>query len=140
MMEGEAIGGSPKSQRGWSLLETLLAVVMVGLGLMVWSRMQGASWGQSRTNANLLKAGQAIESDIEAIRVSIAQDSASSHWPPKDTSYQIGDLHFSRDISTASSPKDGKILANVAKVDIVVSWGKTTLDSIQISTYVSKKF
>ncbi len=128
------------SQRGWSLLETLLAVVMVGLGLMVWSRMQGASWGQSRTNSNLLKAGQAIESDIEAMRVAIGQDTASSKWPPKDTSYIVSDLKFSRKISKASSPKDGKTLDNVAKVDIVVSWGKTALDSVIISTYVSKKF
>jgi Tfp pilus assembly protein PilV len=126
-------------QGGWSLLETIMALVLVGLGLFVWSRVQGASWGQSRDNARMQRAGQLIEQHIEAMRVSFAQN-PSTHWPPRDTSFTMGDLNFVRRVSPASSPKDGQNLPNVRRLDISVAWGRTSLDSINISTYVTLKF
>jgi len=122
------------------LIETLLAIVMVGLGLMVWSRMQGASWGQNRSNANMLKGGQLIEKNIESMRLKISQN-PGVYWPPKDTTFKDGEITLVRKIThPAVSPKDSKNLTNVAKVQIVASWGATTLDSIAIITYVSRKF
>jgi type II secretory pathway pseudopilin PulG len=126
-------------QGGWSLLETLLALVLVGLGLFVWSRVQGASWGQSRDNARMQQAGQLIEKHIEAMRVGFAQN-PGVHWPPRDTSFTSGDLNLVRRVNPASSPKDGQNLPNVRRVDISVAWGRTSLDSINISTYVTLKF
>lgn len=128
-----------KRQAGWSLLETLIALVLIGLGLFVWSRVQGTSWHQSRDNARMQQAGQLIEKHIEAMRVGFAQN-PSVHWPPKDTSFTSGDLSFVRRVSAASSPKDGQNLPNVRRVDISVAWGNTTLDSISISTYVTLRF
>ena len=131
--------GDQKKQTGWSLLETLIALVLVGLGLFVWTRVQGSSWSQSRDNARMQQAGQLIEKHIEAMRVGFAQN-PGTNWPPRDTNYTVGDLNLVRRVVAARSPKDGANLPNVRRVDISVAWGQTSLDSINISTYVTLRF
>jgi Tfp pilus assembly protein PilV len=130
---------SHQPQAGWSLLETFIAIILVGFGLAVWSKMQGASGGLNRNNANMVQAGQLIEQNVESMRVAIARDSVLN-WPPKDTTFTSGRLKFSRTITKAVSPKDATTLNNVVEVKISVAWGKQSMDSLKVTTYVAKKF
>lgn len=139
MKQDLGISRNQKRQAGWSLLETLIALVLVGLGLFVWTRVQGSSWNQSRDNARMQQAGQLIEKHIEAMRVGFAQN-PSMNWPPRDTNFTVGDLNLVQRVSAARSPRDDTNLPNVRRVDISVAWGRTTLDSIHISTYVTLRF
>ncbi|MDB5049054.1 MAG: hypothetical protein JWO30_2125 [Fibrobacteres bacterium] len=128
-------------QAGWSLLELLIAVVVLGMGITVFMRMQSRSSGMSRTNANLQRASQLIEKHVESLRVRIARDAAA--WPPKDTSYTDPDftnVRLTRVVAGAISPKDGAALPTVRKIDLIVSWGTHTLDTMKVTTYVSKSF
>jgi prepilin-type N-terminal cleavage/methylation domain-containing protein len=127
-------------QQGWSLLETLVAMVVIGIGLFIYSQLQSNTWGSSRTNSYLFRAGQLIEKEVESIRVSIAQDSVS-HWPPKDTTYSDHPLKISRTVSKAYSPKvTTRELPNVRKIEVLVHWGNRPQDSLKVTTYVSKSF
>jgi prepilin-type N-terminal cleavage/methylation domain-containing protein len=126
-------------QGGWSLLEMLIAIVVVGLGIMVFMRMQSRSSGISRANANLQRASQLIERHVESMRVRIARD--ASAWPPKDTTYfdpNFQNIKLVRIVGGAVSPKDGVMLTTVRKIDLTVSWGTRTLDTMRVTTYVSK--
>jgi Tfp pilus assembly protein PilV len=117
----------------------LIAIVVVGLGIMVFMRMQSRSSGISRANANLQRASQLIERHVESMRVRIARD--ASAWPPKDTTYfdpNFQNIKLVRIVGGAVSPKDGVMLTTVRKIDLTVSWGTRTLDTMRVTTYVSK--
>jgi prepilin-type N-terminal cleavage/methylation domain-containing protein len=133
----EAVAG----QAGWSLLELLIALVVLGLGVTVFMRMQHRSSGLSRANSNLQRASQLIEKHVESLRVHIARD--ASAWPPKDTAYtdpDFANLQLKRVVSAAVSPKDGASLATVRRIDLTVWWGSRGLDTMKVTTYVSKSF
>ena len=130
------------AMRGWSLIETLVAVVVLGLGVLMYMRMQGRASGMSRMNSDLLKAGQILEQHVESLRVRISRDPAGN-WPPKDTSYSDpGHDKFTvvRRVRSVSSPKDGAVLPGVRQLDITVAWGLRSLDTLKVTTYVSKSF
>lgn len=128
--------------RGWSLLESLVAIVVLGLGVMTYMRMQGRSSAMSRGNADMFKAGQLLERHVEAMRVRIAQDT-TRNWPPQDTFF-LDPVHAHISLETrvrrALSPKDGATLPGVRQVDITVAWGPRPLDTMRVTTYVSKIF
>jgi hypothetical protein len=52
----------------------------------------------------------------------------------------FGNLALTRTVSGAISPKDGEALATVRKIDLTVSWGTRSLDTMKVTTYVSKSF
>jgi prepilin-type N-terminal cleavage/methylation domain-containing protein len=134
---GPMAGGS----RGWSLLELLIALVVLGIGITVFMRMQGRSSGISRANSNMQRASQLIGKHVESLRVGIARDPAA--WPPKDTTYidpQFSNLTLTRTVGGAISPRDGASLPGVRRIDLIVAWGNRTLDSMKVTTYVSKSF
>jgi Tfp pilus assembly protein PilV len=128
-----------RSQAGISLMEILIALVLIGIGVGVFIRMQKSSGSNMAGTGKMMRAGQLVEKHIEAIRISIARDTLAN-WPPGDTAYSEGGLMVVRRISGANSPKTGAPLANVRKVDLVVTWGNLHLDSLDVSTYVTRKF
>ena len=132
----------PSGSRGWSMLETLVAMVVLGLGVLMYMRMQGRASGMSRSNASLFRAGQLIEKHVETMRVRIAQNPAAN-WPPKDTAFfdpVHTEMTLESRVNAAISPKDGAILPGVRRVDVTVAWGARPLDTIRVTTYVSKSF
>lgn len=138
MMGGKTAGG-PRGQGGLTLIEILIALVVVGFGVVLFLKMQSSSGTRLSNSSHMLQAGQIVEKHMEAIRVKIAQDTVSN-WPPRDTAYVENRLNVVRRVSPARSPKTGEVLANVRRVDLSVAWGRRPTDSLRISTYVAKKF
>jgi prepilin-type N-terminal cleavage/methylation domain-containing protein len=133
------MNGKPRSQSGLSLMEILIALVVIAIGVGVFLKMQKGSGNNLAGNSKMMRAGQLVEKHIEAMRISIAKDTIGN-WPPKDTGFTENLLKLERKITAATSPKTGAALPNVRKVDITVSWGKFRQDSLDVSTYVSKRF
>ena len=133
------IAGRPRSQNGLTLMEICIALVVIGVGVGVFLKMQGSSGNSMSGNGKMMRAGQLVEKHIEAIRISIARDTISN-WPPNDTGFTETGLKLTRKVSAAVSPKDGTVLGNVRKVDIIVTWGAFKLDSLDVTTYVARRF
>lgn len=133
------MNGKPRFQSGLSLMEILIALVVIAIGVGVFLKMQKGSGSNLAGNSKMMRAGQLVEKHIEAMRIHIAKDTVAN-WPPKDTAYTEALLKVQRKVSDAFSPKGGAPLPNVCKVDIIVSWGKFRQDSLDVSTYVSRRF
>lgn len=126
-------------QRGLTLIEILIALVVVGVAVGLFMTLQRNSGSRLAGNSNLLKAGQIIEKHMEAMRISVARDTVAN-WPPRDTAYVETLIRVARTVSPARSPKNNAVLPNVRKVDIVATWGQGKVDTLNISTYVAKRF
>lgn len=129
-------------QGGWSLLEVVAAIVVVGLGISLFVKVQGMSSRGSGSNSKHLVAGRMIEKFLEDSRIHIARDT-SKHWPPKDTTVQPAAPHFitlTSKVSDARSPKDKQVVLNVKRLDIACRWNHPVKDSLKVTTYVAKRF
>jgi prepilin-type N-terminal cleavage/methylation domain-containing protein len=133
------MNGKPRSQSGLSLMEILIAIVVIGIGVGLFLKMQKGSGSNLAGNSKMMRAGQLVEKHVEAMRIRIARDTIAN-WPPKDTAYSENVLKLVRKISEARSPKTGDVLPHVRKVEITISWGKFRQDSLDVTTYVSRRF
>ena len=131
--------GRLERQRGLSMMEILIALVVIGIGIGVFLRMEGGAGSSMAGNGKMLRAGQLVEKHLEAMRIGIARDTVGN-WPPGDTSYSESGLKITRTVSAARSPKDNTLLGNVRRVDLIVTWGTFKTDSLDVETYVAKRF
>ncbi|MDB5048199.1 MAG: hypothetical protein JWO30_1270 [Fibrobacteres bacterium] len=129
------------NQRGWSLIEALAAIVVIGIGVSLFVKVQGMTSRNSATNSKILMAGKMIEKHLEDTRISISMDTVAN-WPPKSKTIAATPPDNIKVVSTvgvAHSPKDGAVVANVVRMDIVASWTNPS-DTLKVTTYVSKRF
>lgn len=138
-MKSGARTASPDSQAGLSLMEIMIALVVIGIGVGVFLKMQTNSGSNMSGNSKMMRAGQLVEKHVEAIRISIARDTIAN-WPPRDTTYTEAGLKVVRRIFEASSPNTPAVLPNVRKVELTVSWGTFRKDSLDVTTYVTRRF
>jgi prepilin-type N-terminal cleavage/methylation domain-containing protein len=129
----------PDGARGMTLLEVLFAMIVVGVGSVLFFKMQKTSSGQARSNSQIMKAGQLIEKQVEFVRITVSGDTVKN-WPPRDTTVTENGIKLVRTLSSTQSPKDGAPLPGVRRLDITASWGDGKQDTLKVSTYVSKKF
>lgn len=128
-----------RMQQGLTLIEILVALVVVGVGVGTFVKLQRNASARLSANGSLMRAGQLVERHMEGIRIQVARDTLA-FWPPRDTVVTEGRIRLVRRISTAHSPAGGRALPNVRKVDLIVSWGSGHQDSLEISSYVTRRF
>jgi type II secretory pathway pseudopilin PulG len=130
-------------EQGWSLIEALAAIVVVGIGVTLFAKVQKSTSGDSLTNSRILMAGKMIEQHLEDTRILIAQDTLNN-WPPKDKTIKAVAPNFitlESKVSTAYSPKNGLVVVDkVVRMDITVHWKIPRLDTLKVTTYVAKRF
>ncbi len=130
-----------KKQNGGTLIEVAAAIIIVGVGIALFMKVQGGSRGNSATNSRILIAGKMIEKYLEDTRIAIAKDSAK--FPPLgQTIYGPApdNIDLVVTVANALSPQDGAIVADVKRVDIKAKWTTPRKDSLLVTTYVSKRF
>jgi prepilin-type N-terminal cleavage/methylation domain-containing protein len=131
------------SQRGFSLLEVAASILIIGIGVFVYLKVQGIMRKHDYSNSKLLLAGQFIDRHVENLRIEIARDT-NANWPPATGFKEVyNGITLERMVTPAISPNDGATLDPVRKVDIIAYWGQGTAnaqDTLWITTYVSKRF
>lgn len=133
---------SPSDESGWSLLEALAAIVVVGIGITLFTKVQRMTSRDSSTNSRILMAGKMIEKHLEDTRILIAKDTVAN-WPPKSKTIAATAPDYITLVSTISpalSPKDGAVVQNVVQMSIMTTWVNPYKDTLRVTTYVSKRF
>lgn len=129
-------------QRGWTLIEVVAAVVVVGLGIMLYMRVQHSSSRETSTSSHIMVAGKLVEKFLEDTRINILKDTLAN-WPPVNRTVAAAppaNITVRSTISPAYSPKDGALVANVVRMDILATWTRPHRDSLKVTTYVAKRF
>lgn len=129
-------------QGGWSLLEAMAAIVVVGLGIAFFTKVQGMSSRGSGSSSKQLVAIRMVEKYLEDTRINIAKN-MDANFPPKSATIAAAAPHYITLTSTvgdAYSPKTNLKVANVVRVDIACRWTTPTKDSLKVTTYVAKRF
>jgi prepilin-type N-terminal cleavage/methylation domain-containing protein len=141
-LEKNRLIGQIRSSCGFSLLEILLVMVIVGIigvNIMIF---QTSSWKTTSTSNRMLVAGQMIEKQVEKLRMYIDVD-PKNRFPPKDSSYTENGITLSWKFTDASRPI-GPLprgpMANVRKCDLTAIWGKNRGDTLLVTTYLAKYF
>lgn len=130
-----------KRQKGGTLIEVLAAVIVVGVGIALFTKVQAGSRGNSNTNSKILIAGKMIEKYLEDTRIAIAKD--ATKFPPVSqtiTGQAPDKIDLVVTVSAAVSPADGATVGNARKVDIKAKWTSPRKDSLLVTTYVAKDF
>jgi type II secretory pathway pseudopilin PulG len=134
---------SPRFQQsGWSLIETLAAIIVVGIGVTLFTKVQKMASYQSGGNSKILVAGKMIEKHLEDTRILVSQDTIAN-WPPSNKTLsptKPNNITLVSTVSDALSPVDGAVVLNVKRLDIKASWTQPNKDSLVITTYVAKRF
>jgi type II secretory pathway pseudopilin PulG len=134
--------GAGRAQGGWTLIEAMAAIVVVGIGVLFFMKVQQSSSRGSGDNSRLLIAGKMLEKFLEDTRITIAKDTLAN-WPPTSQTLKGAApsyITITSTVSTALSPVDGKAVRNVVKMDLKASWTRPYADSLKVTTYVSKRF
>jgi type II secretory pathway pseudopilin PulG len=124
------------------LIEVLAAIVVVGIGLVFFMRVQHSSSRGSGENSRILIAGKMLEKYLEDTRINIAKDTVNN-WPPTSGSIAAAAPDFiaiRSTVSPALSPVDNAVVKNVIRLDLVATWTRPYKDSLAVTTYVSKRF
>jgi type II secretory pathway pseudopilin PulG len=132
----------PKSESGAGLIEVLAAIIIIGVGIALFMKIQGRTSSDSSRNSKMLVAGKMVEKVLEDTRISIFSDT-TKNWPPKDSTIPPTAPHHitvKRTVSTAYSPIDNAVVNNVKKLVLKATWTHPLKDSLSITTYVSKRF
>lgn len=138
----KARGAAFALQRGGSLVEVLAAIIVVGIGIALFTKVQGRTSKDSGQNSKMLIAGKMIERHLEDTRIHIFKDTVNN-WPPKTLTIAANTtdgITLTRTVSNALSPIDNAVVSNVKKLDIKASWTRPRKDSLVVTTYVSKRF
>jgi prepilin-type N-terminal cleavage/methylation domain-containing protein len=130
------------NRSGFTLIEILISIVIVGvIGLNI-IMFQTSSWKRTSSSNKLLVAGQMIEKQIEYIRMTVDSDPVNK-FPPHDSTITENGIKLCWNISSAYRPKGpsprGPLL-NVRRCDLTASWGSTKNDSLVVTTYIARYF
>jgi type II secretory pathway pseudopilin PulG len=129
-------------QQGWSLIETLAAIVVVGISVALFTKVQRMTSRDSGTNSKIFLAGKMIQKQLEDTRISISKDTIANYPPKSTTIAAVAPNYISLKVvvSPALSPKDGALVANVVKLDLSAYWTTPYSDSLKVTDYVAKRF
>lgn len=100
-----ASGSPPDSRSGFSLLEILIALVVVGIGTSAFLRTRGGLENVMGGSSKMMRAGQLIEKQVESMRIEIARETLKN-WPPPDNCFMEAGFKLSRMVSPAFSLKN----------------------------------
>lgn len=131
------------NQSGWTLIEALAAIVVVGIGVALFTKVQRMTSRDSASNSKILLAGKMVEKHIEDIRIYVAADTLA-HWPPLDSTVAPAapnNIKIVRTVTDAKSPNDSAVVVlNTKQVVVTASWTTPYNDTLKVTTCVAKKF
>ena len=124
-----------KSQKGFGLIEVMIALVLFGIGISFAMRTIPESNVATTRGRNITKASNLAQQKVEEL-MAIAIDHADLNAGTHSDSQNPIDLHFTRNwIVTDNSP-----VQDMKEVDVTVTWQTASMDSsVTLTTYLTSR-
>jgi prepilin-type N-terminal cleavage/methylation domain-containing protein len=137
-------------EKGFTLIEVLLAMIIVMVSATSVLMWQKTSWSQTSTTNRLMVAGHVIEKQLEKQRMTIAENpSANFASFVQNSTMVVVDSSVTPYITvlwtiyapdSLKDPQTGNNLNNVRKVQISAGYGSGPADTLKVVTAISKNF
>jgi prepilin-type N-terminal cleavage/methylation domain-containing protein len=137
-------------EKGFTLIEVLLAMIIVMVSATSVLMWQKTSWSQTSSTNRLMVAGHVIEKQIEKRRMTIAENpSANFASFIQNSTMVVIDSSVTPYITvlwtiyapdSLKDPQTGNNLNNVRKVQISAGYGSGSADTLKVVTAISKNF
>jgi prepilin-type N-terminal cleavage/methylation domain-containing protein len=136
-------GRSPGRQ-GFTLIEILNTIVIIGITTGVVAVFQRSTWGSTRSTNNTLVAGQLIQRQIEQVRMEIAMDTSKLRLVyPAGTTGNLTDpesrIALRWSVAAATDPTAAAITL-VRQFTYTAKWQSTKAESLVVVTCVARDF
>lgn len=143
-----------KNQKGFSLLEVLVAVVILAVGLLAAASMQTTALTATTTSRNTTLAVQLAEEMVDRIRVNagttpdIYNNLATGSCTSITNATALGDCNQWRDRLTSSGLPNpsGTVLVTLdspipsaAKITVEISWGTIGVKRMKVITVMETR-
>lgn len=131
---------------GFTLVEILLAIGILGITVYIFMLGQGASFIKTGENNRKLTACHVIDKQIEYQRMTIAMNPDVNYEAFKSLgSTTIVDNTVTPPVTvdwviTPAYDPNNKVIENVRQVDLTASWGSGADDTLKVTTFISRNF
>jgi prepilin-type N-terminal cleavage/methylation domain-containing protein len=141
--------GISKESGGFTMIEVLLAMIIIAVSAVAVLMWQKTSWSQTSATNRLIVAGHVITKQIEKQRLQIAESPVNNFAAfIQNSSMVIVDssitpyLQVQWTIYSVDSLKDPNNIdiANARKVKISVGYGTRPTDTLTVITAISRNF
>ncbi len=131
-------------QDGLSLVEVLIAMVIVGVCVVAFLQTEGMKWSVFNQNQQLNRAIKMMENSVESWKITIRSNPNLLPSPGFVDSLTQGDITLYTRFDEAINPH-GDTLDLVRKMDMKAIWKRETdggslPDSLETSTYIASDF
>jgi prepilin-type N-terminal cleavage/methylation domain-containing protein len=129
------------STRGFSIVELLVSMVIIGIGVLVLVGLDRQKWRNVASGNHIETSVRLIESYIEKAKVRIKEDPAQE-YPPRDTTFSSGAVNVAVTVSTAyDNQPTPAALTNVKRVAFRATWSVNGVaDTLNLVTCIAKNF
>lgn len=130
-------------QKGFTLLEILIAMIIISIGVVSFISMQQSTWSGTRKSNNTLLAGQIIERKIERLRLDIAED-PENNFPylidSKNNMTESEDNGITITWQIRPYFYNGLTVENLREIELLAEWRGLRKDSLVVITCLGKNF
>jgi prepilin-type N-terminal cleavage/methylation domain-containing protein len=124
----------PGNRHGFTMIEVLMAILIIGLIVPIAMFIQGSSWGVSgKANATRL-ATQMIEARVDALRVTARKD-----MTPVDGSAGKKGIGLVWDVEPATR-EDGTVIDHAWQVNLTATMTKNGEELLRVTTFVARDY
>lgn len=147
----EMTNAVPKGANGFTLVEVLLAMIIIATSAVAVLMWQKTSWSQSSATNKLILAGQVVEKQLEAQRMNIANN-PNANFTAYKTGFDnrdslVADQTVTPPIyvrwhafDTLHDP-NGHLITDVLKLNAAAYWvGAKPSDTLFVETRIAKNF
>lgn len=125
---GELMGGMKMNEKGFSLIELMIAVSILAIGLLGLAGLQGTAINGNHHGNTISQATVLAQDTIEEIRNTNYDDINTTNFPASQT-----DGIFEKAILI----EDDTPLNELKRVTVTVTWGKLNKHQVVLRTIVS---
>lgn len=124
----------PANRGGFTMIEVLMAILIIGIVVPIAMFIQGSSWGVAGKANSMRMATQMVEARVDALKVEARKSNT-----PVDGSESKRDVDLVWDVEPATR-EDGTVIDHAWEVDLTATMKGSGEELLRVTTYVARNY